>query len=654
MKRLRISTFAVLVLVSLTVLFASSAAQQYTETVPYTFTGGSDGALPISGLAMDSSGNLYGTTLEGGNSSTACGITSVPGCGVVFKLSPVAGGGWTRTVLYTFTGGSDGALPFAGVVLDSAGNLYGTTLLGGNSTATNCVGNIDGSGFPPGCGVVFKLTPSSSTPWTETVLYAFTGSSDGLGPFSGVVFDSSGNLYGETALGGNTSASCALGKTALQLGCGVVFKLTPKSSAPWTESILYTFGGGSDGGAPERGLTLDSAGNLYGATFEGGNTTVSCNPSVANQGCGVVFKLAAGASVPWTESVLYTFQNGADGGSPGSGVIFDAFGNLYGIAATGGNLTGTNCNPGSAGDGCGVVYKLAPTSSGPWTESALYTFTGEADGLYTSHDAGTTASSLVFDALGNLYGNAPAGGDVSLTCHNRQEGCGTIYQLSPSASGPWTESILYAFAGGTSGGYPGGSILRDSRGNIFGGTWQDGNTSDCTENNSGAGCGVIYEVSPNSATTLTSSLNPSTSGQPVTFTATVTGSSPTGTVVFTSNGTAVSGCSSVALASGKAQCTTSALPVGSDLIQATYSGDSNNGSSSATLTQVVNSSGKTTTTTVLVSSLNPSTVGDSVTFTATVSPAGPPTPTGTVVFTSNGAAISGCTAVSLSSAQIAT
>jgi uncharacterized repeat protein (TIGR03803 family) len=247
-----------------------------TETVLYSFTGGGDGGNSTAGLIADSSGNLYGTTRNGGASNL----------GVVFKLTPpaTASGAWTETVLHFFTGyPNDGANPAAGLIADSSGNLYGTTSGGGGLLS----------------GVVFKLSPSEP----ETVLYTFTGGSDGANPEAGLTADSKGNLYGTTAFGGAS-------------GDGVVFKLTPGG----TETVLYNFctvntpTSCSDGSEPFAGLLADSNGNLYGTTNFGGASNV-----------GAVFKLSPGG----TETVLYSFNTGERGGAfPPAGLIADSGGNL--------------------------------------------------------------------------------------------------------------------------------------------------------------------------------------------------------------------------------------------------------------------------------------------------------------------------------------
>ena len=253
----------------------ATAEGPWTESVIYTFeTTGRGGYLPYGGLTFDSGGNLYGTAYLGGDNSVSC--FGDPGCGVVYELTPRAHGPWKETVLHAFTGGTDGGIPLLYVTLDSRGNVYGTTIYGGDTTAKNCLGG-DGFDAPPGCGVVFKLSPSAHGTWKETVLYSFTGGRDGAFDTAPAVFDSSGSLYGMTGSGGDLAGPCAFG-TEKHAGCGVVFKLTPASKPPWTESVLYTFTGGTDGSGPESNLLLDSAGNIFGVTEGGGNISECSGP----------------------------------------------------------------------------------------------------------------------------------------------------------------------------------------------------------------------------------------------------------------------------------------------------------------------------------------------------------------------------------------
>ncbi len=444
-------------------LAVSALAAHDSQTVLYTFTGGSDGGFGGEYLVSDSAGNLYGTTVAGGNKSTKCAVyTGLPGCGVVFKLTPTAQGPWKETVLHTFTGGADGGVPEGGVILDSEGNLYGTTYFGGDSKTEICHAV---PGFAAGCGVVYKLTPTVHGPWQETVLHTFTGAPDGQNPLlAQLIFDSNGNLYGTTQSGGDVSCEPLI-------GCGVVFELSPSPAGPWTERILYAFGGISDGFNVVGGVTLDSQGNLYGSTHQGGDTSASCY-DVENGGCGVVFKLAPTPSGPWTETVLHAFTGGSDGASPQSGVILDSTGNVYGTANFGGDTTSKECTVGQPGyPGCGVVFELA---QGTWEETVLYTFTGGFDGWWP-------LSPLVFDPSGNLYGETWGGGGHT---------DGIVFKLTPD--GQWTESKPFGFPGGAGGSGPQSNLLFGLFGSIYGMTDNGGDMSGC----GGSGCGVVYELHP--------------------------------------------------------------------------------------------------------------------------------------------------------------
>jgi len=279
-----------------------------TETVLHSFRGGTDGANPYAGLIRDTKGNLYGTTLAGGKHSA----------GTVFKLDPQG----KETVLYSFTGGADGGFPYASLILDHAGNLYGTTYWGGSC------GNYYG------CGTVFKVAPSGK----ETVLYSFTAANDGAFPYAGLIRDAKGNFYGTTFGGGDGHCQ--------PTGCGTVFKLDTTGK----ESVLHFFTpNNADGFRPYGSLIRDKLGNLYGTTFFGG-------PG----GLGTVFRLDPSG----TETIIYGFTGGADGGLPYAGVIMDAAGNLFGSTEQGGTLFS------------GTVFKVDTTG----TESVLYSFTFGSDG----------------------------------------------------------------------------------------------------------------------------------------------------------------------------------------------------------------------------------------------------------------------------------
>ena len=284
----------------------SKAGKRWVETVMYNFTGGKDGFGPGGALAFDSVGNLYGTTPDGGNLRKCGG----GGCGVVYQISPVRGGGWKQTVLHTFTDGADGAIGSLGPLLvDKAGNVFGVAELGGDASCQ--------------CGVVFKLTLVSGT-WKFKTLDAFKGTPNAGSPYGGVIEDSKGNLYGTTYYAGAK-------------GFGSVYKLT-KSNGSFTETVLYSFTGGADGAWPTTTLMFDAHGNLYGTASVGGDSN----------GDGVVFKLSPGAGGKWTESTVHRFGKGSDGRNPNYGLISDKAGHLFGTTAIGG------------GSGQGVVFQITP------------------------------------------------------------------------------------------------------------------------------------------------------------------------------------------------------------------------------------------------------------------------------------------------------
>ncbi len=315
------------------------------KTILYNFMGGTDGTEPHGSLVIDAGGNLYGTTEYGGDLGVLC--AGMQGCGVVFKVDPTG----HETVLYSFTGGADGAQPLAGLMLDSTGNLYGTTAGGG-------IGECDY--WAVGCGVVFKLDPTGK----ETVLYSFAGGTDGGVPASPLIADSSGNLYGMTSgVGAGTNGS--------------VFRVDTAGK----ETILHAFSGEPDGSQPYGSLVRDGAGNLYGTTYGGGIFDLN---QCGYGGCGVVFKITPTGK----EHVLYSFAGGAGGWGPTAGLARDNLGNLYGTTALGG--AGVDC--------CGVVFELNPKRQ----ETLLHTFTGGADG-------GSPETGLILDKAGNLYGTALQG-----------------------------------------------------------------------------------------------------------------------------------------------------------------------------------------------------------------------------------------------------
>jgi uncharacterized repeat protein (TIGR03803 family) len=333
-----------------------------------------DGELPNQ-LLFDSAGNLYGTTLSEGL-NTRCFMEHTD-CGTVFKLSRRSKGGWAEKVLYRFTGGADGALPDGNLVLDAAGNLYGTTVSGGSFNGDLC--------SLWGCGVIYELSPGAGG-WTETVLYTFTGGGDGLAPRA-LTPDTNGNFLGVAAGGGTVNSICSI-------GCGTLFELTPGAGG-WSLSVLYSFTGGSDGWQPSSRLIFDTQGNVFGTAAGGG--LVQCE-----SGCGTVFELSPNGS-GWSFSDVYSFS-GSDGELP-HGIIFDAAGNLFGVA-DGGKMSCQCC-------GCGVLFKLVP-GSGNWTETVLYKFKGTSDGAFPNP--------VILDRAGRLFGTAAGGGS-----QNR----GTIFKFTP-------------------------------------------------------------------------------------------------------------------------------------------------------------------------------------------------------------------------------
>jgi uncharacterized repeat protein (TIGR03803 family) len=323
---------------------------------------GKNGRQPMAGLLRDAAGNLYGTTVEGGD--TTCFSL---GCGTVFKMDTTG----KETVLHEFSGSPDGEMPEALLVEDGAGNLYGTTFLGGASG---------------GYGTVFKVNTKNK----ETIRHSFAGPPDGGGDgalsYMGVIRDVAGDLYGVTAGGG-------------AYGAGVVYEV----DAVGKETLLYSFTGGSDGGGPDSVLLFDSKGNLYGTTGNGGNS------ECGGTGCGVVFELSPQTDGRWSETVLYTFcslSNCADGEEPDTGPLaLDAAGNLYGTTYFGGTC------------GAGAIFKLVASGN----ETVLHSFTGGADG------AGPAG--VIIDRTGSLYGTAELGGDTK--CAADRQGCGVVFKLTP-------------------------------------------------------------------------------------------------------------------------------------------------------------------------------------------------------------------------------
>jgi uncharacterized repeat protein (TIGR03803 family) len=399
---------ALTILVGL-LLTLSGGAQTYT--VLYSFTGGTDGAMPVGGVILDEAGNLYGTTFGLGSLGDGDQL------GTVFELSP--GGNFTLlhgfgpessggedpmatlvrdsagnlygttpngglnygtvfkvdnegnfSLLYSFTGQADGYYPSAPVTPDPAGNLYGTTEFGGSLTCDMMLG----------CGVVYEV----NTQGQETVLHEFSKPKYGDFPDAGLILDAADNLYGTTVHGGQAGNG------------GTVFKLDSAAN----ETVLYSFQKEPDGRLPEAPLIEDAAGNFYGTTSKGGSGKTHS---------GTVFKL----DLQGNETVLYSFTGGSDGGLPVSGLVMGSAGNLYGTTPSGGIK---DCE----GSGCGVVFKVDPSGH----ETVLHAFRGGTDGW--SPQAG-----LAIDADGNLYGTAIYGGNLGDCPRLPGGGCGVVFKITP-------------------------------------------------------------------------------------------------------------------------------------------------------------------------------------------------------------------------------
>jgi uncharacterized repeat protein (TIGR03803 family) len=582
-------TYFVCLLLCLTTSFAVRLAQAQTETVLYSFKGGSDGCTPQSRLTSDGAGNFYGTTAFGGL-----------GAGTVFELSPNGSGGWKETVLYSFTGGADGSVPyFSYVLFDSEGNLYGTTYGGGVY----------------GYGVVFELSPVG-TGWTETVLHSFAGGTDDANPLNGLIMDTAGNLYGRTYAsgGGNGSVfelsksgdgwtkqviySGAPGFAGLTMDAAgnifgvasnggaidVAFELLPNGNGGWNPTVIHTFSGGTTDGLVAEGTpVLDHAGNLYGTTLGGGS-----------KNNGTVYKLSRGMN-GWTEKILHSFEGGSnDGSDPLAGIVFDAAGNIYGTTEFGGNPL------------AGTVYELvAPVGTGVYKEKVLWKF--------DTTDGYEPIDSLILDNAGNLYGTTPEGGT---------NGCGVLFKvnvptawstttLTPSPNpSTYGEAVTFtAVVTSKLGAPPDGETVSFMKGTtVLATVALSGGSASFTTSTLPVGTNAIkaayggdskfgYSTSNtvkqvvNKATTMTilaSLPNPSTVGQSVIFTATVTpqfSGTVKGTVSFYDGATALK---TVGVSGGVAKFAISTLASGTHSITATYNGNVSFIGSSASLNQLVN------------------------------------------------------------------
>jgi uncharacterized repeat protein (TIGR03803 family) len=419
-------------------------AAAQTEDLLFSFTGSGEHGSSPAGGLIFDAAG----NLYGTTIIGGAGVCGSGGCGTAFELMPAAGGGWTQKVLHSFhDNGKDGSTPVTSLILDAAGNLYGTTVNGGAHAA----------------GVVFELTPGAGGEWTEKILHNFGVGSDGTAPEAALIFDGAGNLYGTTSSGGAHFS-------------GTVFELSPTATG-WTEKLLHSFAGyPKDGADPVASLVFDAAGNLYGTTAEGGKNS-NCP---YDRSCGTVFELTPTAGGSWTEKVLYDFKEAPDGNAPGGSLIFDAAGNLYGTTEIGGNIS--SCS-GMAGYGCGTVFELTPSAAGPWTETVLHDFGTGTDGYYPGNGG------LAVDAAGNLYGTTTSGGSFSRFG-------GVVFKLTPVGGG-WTESVVHSFGEGTDGSDPYAGLIFDTLGNLYGTTYHGG-TGLCTENSGGPviGCGAVFEIAP--------------------------------------------------------------------------------------------------------------------------------------------------------------
>jgi uncharacterized repeat protein (TIGR03803 family) len=355
----------------------------------------------------------------------------------IAKLKAALG---SERVLHIFGGGTDGGQSTANLIVDSAGNLYGTAAKGGSANA----------------GVVFEFSQTKKDAWKETILHSFSGSKDGGAPLAGLTMDAGGNVFGTTSLGGNS------GCTASAIGpCGVVFELTPTRNQNWKETVLHAFSG-KDGAFPVSGITLDKNGNVFGTTEEGGSDTTSCIG-----GCGVAFELARGGG-QWAETVLHAFapSQATDGEFPQSRLIFDKSGNLFGTTYLGEGPTSS-----------GIVYELTPNGSA-WKETIVHAFS-----LQNSAGGENPSGDLIFDKAGDLIGTTSQGGT------SQSYDGGIVYMLKAKT---WNERVIFGFNNLQQGLGPNGGVILGASGDLYG-TTEFGYQNGCPHSYSG--CGNVFEVS---------------------------------------------------------------------------------------------------------------------------------------------------------------
>jgi uncharacterized repeat protein (TIGR03803 family) len=355
----------------------------------------------------------------------------------VLRLGAFPVQGQVPTVLHNFTGGNDGSVPASTLISDSAGKLYGVTYTGGGH------GN-----FGLGSGTVFQLSPDQTGGWAETVLYAFTGGADGLNPYGTLLLDGKGSLYGTTLSGGAHNL-------------GTVYKLTPSASGgAWTETVLYSFAGGSDGERPYAGVIADARGNLYGTTSGGGGTN-----------SGTVFKLSPKGPSGWTESVLYAFSF-LSGEGPYCKLAMDRNGNLYGTTFRGGSNDG------------GTVFELSP-AAGIWSLSFIHNFANIFGG---NGDGSEPLAGMIVDRSGRLYGTTLGGG---------ASGGGAVFELSRLPNG-WQESVIHSFAGGSDGFVPYGILAFGPSNSLYGTSEYGGGLGQCVFHTL-AYCGTVFKMTRSGA-----------------------------------------------------------------------------------------------------------------------------------------------------------
>jgi uncharacterized repeat protein (TIGR03803 family) len=397
-----------LLVYTLTVL-AGTTTQAQTFEVIHSFARVPLGFAPHGGLVQDARGDLYGTTNNGGGS----------GSGSVYKLTD-GQSGWIMTALVVFEHDGNGYSPEARLTLGPDGAFYGTTMFGGYP------GGCGGSG----CGTIFRLNPAGLG---RTVLYRFSDQHESYWPYGALSFDSAGNMYGTTGVGGT-------------VGNGTVFKLV-RSGNQWNYSVIYNFEDASKGWAPEAGVIVDSAGNLYGTTVNGGGTS----------SYGVVYELSPSAG-GWSSRVLHSFSAGYnDGGWPEASLIMDAAGNLYGTTSGGGTGYG------------GTVFELSPSGNN-WNYRTICNLATAGDGTGGPWDG------VLMDAAGNLYGT---------TYDEGAYGQGSVFKVVQS-NGDWSCYTIHDFNSPNDGANPIGDLMLDAHGNVFGTAWTGGPY----------GGGTAWEVTP--------------------------------------------------------------------------------------------------------------------------------------------------------------